>query len=49
MVKIHSLIFEIFNVKIIGKIKVISTSKIKKIIAIKKNRMEKGMREELIG
>jgi hypothetical protein len=27
----------------------ISTSKIKKIIAIKKNRIEKGIREELIG
>lgn len=34
---------------IIGKIKVISTSKIKKIIAIKKNRIEKGSREEFIG
>jgi hypothetical protein len=32
-----------------GKIKAISTSKIKKIIAIKKNRIEKGMREELNG
>lgn len=34
---------------IIGKINVISTSKIKKIIAIKKNRIEKGNREELNG
>ena len=41
--------FEVFNVKIIGKIKAISTSKIKKIIAIKKNRIEKGSREELKG
>lgn len=32
-------------IKIIGKIKAISTSKIKKIIAIKKNRNEKGKRE----
>jgi hypothetical protein len=29
-----------------GKIKAISTSKIRKIIAIKKNRIEKGSREE---
>ncbi len=34
---------------IIGRIKVISTSKIKKIIVIKKNRIENGKREELIG
>lgn len=40
---------EIFIVKIIGKIKAISTSKIRKIIAIKKNRIEKGIREELRG
>ena len=33
----------------IGKIKVISTSKIKKIIAIKKNRIEKGAREKYCG
>lgn len=32
-----------------GKIRAISTSKIKKIIAIKKNRIEKGSREEFIG
>lgn len=32
-----------------GKIKAISTSKIKKIIAIKKNRIEKGIRDELKG
>jgi len=32
-----------------GKIKAISTSKIKKMIAIKKNRIEKGSREEFIG
>lgn len=34
---------------IIGKIKAISTSKIKKIIVIKKNRIENGSREEFIG
>jgi hypothetical protein len=34
---------------IIGKINAISTSKIKKIIVIKKNRIEKGNREEFIG
>ena len=34
---------------IIGKINAISTSKIKKIIVIKKNRIEKGMREDSIG
>jgi hypothetical protein len=34
---------------IIGKINAISTSKIKKIIAIKKNRIENGVREELKG
>ena len=33
----------------IGKIKAISTSKIKKIIEIKKNRIEKGIRDEFIG
>lgn len=32
-----------------GNIKAISTSKIKKIIAIKKNRKEKGRRDELNG
>ncbi len=39
----------IFIILIIGNIKAISTSKIKKIIAIKKNRIEKGSREELKG
>jgi len=39
----------VLNVKTIGKIKAISTSKIKKIIVIKKNRIEKGIREEFIG
>ena len=32
-----------------GKIKVISTSKIRKITAIKKNRKEKGIRDEFLG
>jgi hypothetical protein len=40
---------EILKIIIIGKIKAISTSKIKKIIVIKKNRMEKGRRAEFIG
>ena len=40
---------DIFKVMIIGRISAISTSKIKKIIAIKKNRIEKGKREELNG
>ena len=41
--------FDTLIVKIIGKIKAISTSKIKKMMAIKKNRIEKGSREEFIG
>lgn len=40
---------ENFIIIIIGRIRAISTSKIKKIIAIKKNRIEKGNREEFIG
>lgn len=40
---------EILKIIIIGKIKAISTSKIKKIIVIKKNRIEKGSRDEFIG
>lgn len=39
----------IFIEKIIGNIRAISTSKIKKIIAIKKKRREKGNRDELSG
>lgn len=39
------IIFDDFIIKIIGRIKAISTSKIKKIIAIKKNRNENGKRE----
>lgn len=35
-----------FNVIIMGRIKAISTSKIKKMIAIKKNRIEKGRRDD---
>lgn len=41
--------FDLFKIGIMGKISVISTSKIKKIIVIKKNRIEKGIREEFIG
>lgn len=42
-------IFENLIIIIIGKINAISTSKIKKIIAIIKNRIEKGRREESEG
>lgn len=44
-------IFKLENliVKIIGSKRVISTSKIKKIIVIKKNRKENGIRELFIG
>lgn len=41
--------FEKFMIIIIGKINAISTSKIRKIIVIKKNRIEKGIRDEFIG
>jgi len=40
---------EKLKIIIIGRINAISTSKIKKIIAIKKNRKEKGSREEDLG
>lgn len=40
---------ENFKIKIIGRIKAISTSKIKKIIVIKKNFNENGKRDEDIG
>lgn len=43
------MILENFKIIIIGKIKAISTSKIKKIIVIKKNRKENGNREEDFG
>jgi len=49
LVVIHTNILEKFIITIIGKIKAISTSKIKKIIAIKKNCKEKGNREEDLG
>lgn len=45
----HDKILEYFNVRTIGKIKAISTSKIKKIIAIKKKWREKGKRENDFG
>lgn len=48
-VKVHIIKLENLIIKIIGKIKAISTSKIKKIIVIKKNRNEKGKREEDLG
>jgi hypothetical protein len=49
LVKVHTIIFENLIIKIIGKIRAISTSKIKKIIAIIKNRREKGSREDSDG
>jgi len=48
-VHVHVIKLLIFKVLIIGNISAISTSKIKKIIAIKKNRKEKGIRDELKG
>lgn len=48
-VKVHISKFEKFKIKIIGKIKAISTSKIKKIIVIKKKCKEKGIREDDFG
>lgn len=49
LVNIQICKFDEVKVKIIGKIKAISTSKIRKIIAIRKNRIEKGNREEFMG
>lgn len=46
---VHIITFEILIIKIIGKINAISTSKIRKIIVIKKNRNEKGSREDDFG
>ena len=44
---IHENGFSVLIIKGAGKIKVISISKIKKITAIKKNRIERGRRAEL--
>lgn len=49
LVKDQIIILENLIIIIIGKINAISTSKIKKIIAIIKNRIEKGRREESEG
>lgn len=49
LVKLQIIKLEYLIIIIIGKIKAISTSKIKKIMAIKKNRRENGRREELLG
>lgn len=49
LVKDHQNKLEILIIIIIGRIRAISTSKIKKIIVIKKNRIEKGRRDEFIG
>lgn len=49
VVEVHQIKLEVWKIPIVGKIRAISTSKIKKIIAIKKNRKEKGKRAEFIG
>lgn len=49
LVKNQEKIFVKFKVEAIGKSRVISTSKIKKITAIRKNRNEKGRRAEPLG
>lgn len=49
LVNDHQTMLDTLKIIIIGRIKAISTSKIKKIIVIKKNRIEKGRREEFIG
>lgn len=49
LVKDQEIILEVFKIIIIGKINAISTSKIKKIMAIKKNCIEKGIREVFRG
>lgn len=46
LVVIQIIILEVLIIIIIGRIRAISTSKIKKIIVIKKNCKEKGRREE---
>jgi hypothetical protein len=49
LVIVHVIKFDVLIIIIIGIIRAISTSKIKKIIAIKKNWIEKGRREEFRG
>lgn len=49
LVVVHTIIFEVEIIKIMGKIRAISTSKIKKMIVIRKNRSEKGNREDDFG
>jgi hypothetical protein len=46
---IHDFMFDVDKVIVIGSNSAISTSKIKKITAIKKNRSENGNRAELLG
>lgn len=48
-VVVHIKMLENLIIQIIGRINAISTSKIRKIIVIKKNRREKGKREEDLG
>jgi len=47
--KVQIIKLDEYIIGIIGKRSTISTSKIKKIIVIKKNRKENGNREELLG
>jgi hypothetical protein len=49
LTNIHVVRLEMGRIIIIGKSRAISTSKIRKITAIKKNRREKGNRDELLG
>lgn len=49
MIFVHKIKFTILNSGIIGKINAISTSKIKKIIVIKKKWRENGIRAEDLG
>ena len=46
---VHTIMFDVLKIITIGKINAISTSKIKKITAIKKNRKENGIRADLFG
>ena len=48
-VKVHLRMFLILRILASGKRRVISTSKIRKMIAIKKNRSEKGSRADPLG
>jgi hypothetical protein len=49
LITIHDFMFDVVTTIVIGRSKAISTSKIKKITAIRKNRSEKGSRADLFG